>query len=227
MIALYCRDIRGAGQVIDIAIYESVFNMMEGMVPEYDMCGIIRGREGTRLSGIVPTGTYPCKEGEFIIIGGNSDSIFKRLMTAIGRHDMTNDTRLEHNDGRVRHEQEIDDAIAAWTLEHTLEEALKILEDASVPSGPIYSVAEMIKDPHFIARGLFETVPLEDGCAVKLPKMIPQMSETPGGTEWIGPSLGAHNREVLKGILGVSEAELEELAANGVIGNCPMSTRAE
>jgi len=229
MIALYYRDIVGArtGQVVDIAIYESVFNMMEGIVPEYDMCGIIREREGTKLSGIVPTGTYPCKGGEYIIIGGNSDSIFKRLMTAIGRSDMTNDTRLEHNDGRVKHEQEIEDAITAWTLEHTFEDALKILEDADVPSGPIYSVVEMLKDPHFIARSLFETVTLEDGCTVKLPRMVPQMSETPGGTEWVGPPLGAHNREVLQGILGVSEAELEKFVAEGVIGDCAVTSKEE
>jgi formyl-CoA transferase len=229
MIALYDRDIVGvgAGQVLDIAIYESVFNMMEGIVPEYDMCGVVREREGTKLSGIVPTGTYPCKGGKFIIIGGNSDSIFKRLMTAIGRFDMTNDARLEHNDGRVRHEQEIEDAITAWTLEHTFEDALKILEDADVPSGPIYSVVEMLKDPHFIARSLFETVILKDGSAVKLPRMVPQMSETPGGTKWVGPPLGAHTREVLQGILGVSETELEKFAEEGVIGDYVVTSEAE
>lgn len=220
MMALYYRDVVGAhvGQVIDVAIFEAVFNMMEGIVPEYDKCGIVREREGTKLSGIVPTSTYPCKEGKYIIIGGNSDGIFKRLMTAIGKPEMAADPRLEHNDGRVKHDQEIETAISSWTQQLPLHEALAILEKAEVPSGPIYSVVDMLKDPHFQARGLFETGVLENGEAITLPSIIPQMSETPGGTEWIGPPLGAHNREVLQGLLGFTDEELESFAAEGVIG---------
>jgi succinyl-CoA---D-citramalate CoA-transferase len=220
LIALYYRDVAGGkvGQVVDVAIYEAVFNMMEGMVPEYDNRGIVREREGSKLTGIAPTGTYLCKDGKYIIIGGNSDSIFKRFMRAIGRPDMADDARFAHNDGRVQNEQEIDDAITAWTRERSFDDVLRVLEGAEVPSGPIYSVRDMLKDAHFAARGLFETVILEDGDTVKLPTIIPQMSETPGGTEWIGPPLGAHNREVLQGILGFSEKELEKFASEGVIG---------
>jgi crotonobetainyl-CoA:carnitine CoA-transferase CaiB-like acyl-CoA transferase len=202
--------------MIDVAIYEAVYNMMEGIVPEYDKCGMIREREGTRLTGIVPTGTYPCNDDKYIIIGGNSDSIFKRLMRAIGRPEMAYDPRFEHNNDRVQHVEEIEEAIAAWTRKRPIEEALHVLEEAEVPVGPIYSVADMIRDPHFQARGLFETVVLEDD-TVKLPTLIPKMSETPGGTRWIGPPLGAHNREILSGMLGISEEQLKDLEAEGVI----------
>lgn len=217
--AVYYRDVAGAGvgQVVDVAIYESVFNMLEGMVPEYDKCGIVRQREGTSLTGIVPTGTYPCKDGKFVVIGGNGDSIFRRLAKAMGRPDMAEDPRFEHNNDRVEHQREIEDAIVAWTRQHTLAEVVEILEAAEVPVGPIYSVVEMLKDPHFLARSLFEDCTLPDGSSVKLPTIAPKMSESPGGTEWIGPPLGAHNREVLGDLLGLSERELQELAAEGVI----------
>ena len=219
LMAVYHRDVAGTGcgQVIDVAIYEAVFNMMEGIVPEYDKCGIIREREGTRLSGIVPTGTYSCKDGKFIIIGGNSDSIFKRLMHAMHRPEMAADPRFEHNNDRVEHEQEIEQAIIAWTRQQSFEEALRVLEEARVPAGPIYSVADMLQDPHFQERGLFEEVTLEDGSTVKLPTFAPKLCATPGGTEWIGPALGAHNQEILGGLLGFSQQELDELAAAGVI----------
>ena len=219
LMAIYYRDVTnaGVGQMVDVAIYEAVYNMMEGIVPEYDKCGIVREREGTRLSGIVPTGTYPCQDGKYIIIGGNSDSIFKRMMIAIGRPDMANDARFEHNNDRAEHVDEIDDAIIAWTSQHSYKEVLRVLEEATVPVGPIYSVADMVRDLHFQARALFEEVVLEDGDRVKLPTLIPKMSETPGGTEWVGPPIGAHNQEILGGMLGFSEQQLAELAAEGVI----------
>lgn len=219
LMAIYYRDVTGAGvgQMVDVAIYEAVYNMMEGIVPEYDKCGIVREREGTRLSGIVPTGTYPCQDGKYIIIGGNSDSIFKRMMIAIGRPDMANDARFEHNNDRAEHVDEIDDAIIAWTSQHSYKEVLRVLEEATVPVGPIYSVADMVRDLHFQARALFEDVVLDDGDRVKLPTLIPKMSETPGGTEWVGPPIGAHNQEILGGMLGFSEQQLAELAAEGVI----------
>lgn len=223
LMAVYYRDNggTGTGQVVDVAIYESILNLMEGIVPEYDKCGIVRQREGSRLSGIVPTGTYPTKDGKFIIIGGNGDGIFKRLMHAIGRADLANDSRLEHNDGRVEHEQEIEDAISEWTRSLPFHEAWSILDTAEVPAGPIYSVADMLQDTHFQARGLFEDVPVNgdkvNGDTLKLPIITPVLSETPGGTEWIGPPLGSHNQEVLGGMLGFSDEELKAMAADGII----------
>jgi succinyl-CoA---D-citramalate CoA-transferase len=217
--AVYHRDIGGSGkgQVVDVAIYESVFNLLESVVPEYDKLGIVRERAGSTLSGIVPTGTYPCKEDKFVVIGGNGDNIFKRLCHAMGRSDMAEDERFANNVGRVAHQQEIENAIAAWTSQHTAIEIRDILECSEVPVGLIYSVADMVKDPHFIARGLFETVSLPDGSTVKLPTLTPKLTGTPGETEWIGPKLGEHNREVLGGLLGLSEAELQALAADGTI----------
>jgi crotonobetainyl-CoA:carnitine CoA-transferase CaiB-like acyl-CoA transferase len=217
--AVHYRDVvgTGVGQVVDVAIYESIFNLLEGAVPEYDKLGLIRERTGTTLSGIVPTGTYPCKEGKFVIIGANSDSIFKRLCNAMGRSEMGSDTRFSHNDDRVTHQQEIEKAIVEWTSKHTLAEVQESLELADVPVGPIYSVADMLRDPHFIARGLFEDSTLPDGSTVKLPIFTPKLTESPGRTEWIGPSLGAHNREVLGGWLGLSDETLTKLASEGTI----------
>jgi crotonobetainyl-CoA:carnitine CoA-transferase CaiB-like acyl-CoA transferase len=218
VMALYNRDARGgSGQVIDVALYEAVLNLMEGMIPEYDKAGVKREREGMRLTGIVPSGTYPCADGSYIVIGANGDSIFKRFMTAIGRADLAGDARLASNEGRSKHIDEIDEAIAAWTKRRAATEALKILSEADVPSGPIYSAAEMLADAHYQARGVFEEAELGRGERVKLPKMAPRMSETPGEMRWIGPELGEHNNEVFGNWLGYPAAELERLAKNGVI----------
>jgi crotonobetainyl-CoA:carnitine CoA-transferase CaiB-like acyl-CoA transferase len=219
--AVYHRDARrgGEGQVVDVALYEGIFNLMESMVPEFDKLGVVRERHGSTVSGIVPTNTYPCRDGKLVIIGGNGDSIFKRLMTVAGRPDLAVDPRLAHNDGRVRHEQEIDAAISAWTRQHEFREVLDALERAQVPAGAILSVADQVAHPHFQARGLFERVPLpgDPGDTVLLPRFAPFLSETPGGTEWVGPPLGAHNDEVYRGLLGLGADELARLRANGVI----------
>jgi crotonobetainyl-CoA:carnitine CoA-transferase CaiB-like acyl-CoA transferase len=217
--ALYHRDALGAGtgQVVDVAIYESVFNMMESTIPEYDKAGVIREREGTRLSGIVPTGTYACKDGVYVIIGANGDNLFKRFMVAIGRPEMAGDPRFEHNDDRVPWAEEIDQAISDWTLRFPSAEVVRILEAAAVPVGPINSARDMMADPHFQARGLFEEADLGDGDKVRLPAIVPQLTETPGGMEWPGPKLGAHNREVYGEMLGYSDEEIATLAATGII----------
>jgi len=219
LMAVYHRDVKGTGQgqMIDVAIYEAVYNMMEGMVPEYDKGGVIRQREGTRLSGIVPTGTYPCQDGIDIIIGGNSDSLFKRMMLAMSRPDMAADPRFEHNNDRAQHADEIDAAMSAWTRQHSSKDVVRILEEAGVPVGPIYSVADMLRDPHFQARGLFEDVDLGGGDMVKLPTLVPKLSETPGGMDWVGPPLGAHNKEVFGGMLGYSDEKLKTLTEEGII----------
>lgn len=218
LMALYHRDAKGgSGQVIDVALYEAVLNLMEGTIPEYDKAGVKREREGMRLTGIVPSGTYPCADGAYIVIGANGESIFRRFMTAIRREDLAADERLASNEGRSKHIDEIDEAIAAWTKSRKSEEALKILSEADVPSGPIYSAAEMLADPHYRARGVFEDADLGGGDKVKLPRLAPRLEATPGEMRWIGPALGEHNTEVYGNWLGYPAAELARLSKEGVI----------
>ena len=206
----------GAGQVVDVAIYESVYNVLESIVPEYDGAGIVREPSGSTLTGIVPTNTYPCADGRYVIIGGNADSIFKRLMRAAGRDDLADDPRLADNAGRVAHQDEVDDAIARWTRTLDADRVLAILDGAGVPAGPIYSVADMVDDPQYNARGLFETVEA-GGEPLKIPAVTPKLDRTPGATLWPGPELGAHNREVYVGALGLDEAELRSLEEDGIV----------
>jgi crotonobetainyl-CoA:carnitine CoA-transferase CaiB-like acyl-CoA transferase len=206
----------GSGQVIDTAIYEAVFNMMEGVVPEFSGAGVVREPSGSTLTGIVPTNTYRCRDGKYVIIGGNGDSIYKRLMSAMGRPDLGEDPRMANNAGRVRHEKELDAAITAWTGTLTSAEVLAVLEKVDVPAGPIYSVTDMMKDEHFRARGLFEEVEVR-GEKLSVPAMVPFLSDTPGRTEWPGPEIGAHNQEVFGGLLGLSQDAIAGLGAEGVI----------
>jgi len=210
------RNPGSRGQVIDTALYEAVFNVLEGVVPEYDGAGVVREPSGSTITGIVPTNTYRCRDGKFIIIGANGDSIFKRLCEAMGRPDMAADQRLANNAGRVEHEAEIDDAIAAWTGSLSAAEALESLEDARVPSGPIYSVADMMVDPHYIARGLFEQVEI-NGQPLKIPAMVPKLSDTPGRTDWPGPEVGAFNEQIYGELLGLSSSEIDQLKLRGIV----------
>ena len=210
------KPAQGAGQVVDVAIYEAVFNMLEAVVPEYDGAGVVREPSGSTLTGIVPTNTYRCRDGKYVIIGGNGDSIFQRLMWTAGRPDLATDPRLADNAGRVVHEPEIDAAILAWTASLDAADVLQQLEAVSVPAGPIYSVVDMMRDPHFHARGLFQEVEV-DGKPLKIPAISPLLSATPGGTVWPGPAVGAHNREILGDMLGLSDAVLEALQRDGVI----------
>ena len=204
------------GQVIDTALYEAVFNMLEGVVPEFDGGGVIREPSGSTLTGIVPTNTYRCTDGKFIIIGANGDSIFKRLCDKMGRSDMGEDPRFADNAGRVEHEPEIDAAITHWTCSMDSETALTKLEEARVPSGPIYNVADMLADEHFIARGLFEEVEV-NGKPLKIPGMVPKFSATPGRTDWPGPAVGAFNEEILGGLLGIGAEERAKMKDEGII----------
>ena len=216
LLALVERGKSSSGQLVDVAIYESVFNVLESVVPEYDGAGLVREPSGTTLTGIVPTNTYPCRDGRHVIIGGNGDSIFRRLMRAAGRADLADDPRLAHNAGRVEHEKLIDDALAAWTRSLDSVEVLARLEEADVPSGPIYSVADIMDDPHYRAREMFHRVEI-DGEPLVLPAMSPRLDATPGGTEWPGPALGAHNREILGERLGLGDGEIEALRGKGVL----------
>lgn len=201
---------RAGGQVVDVAIYESVFNILEAVVPEYDGAGVIRGPSGSTLTGIVPSNTYLCADDKYVVIGANGDSLFKRLMRAIGQPDMADDPRFANNAGRVEHEQEIDAAIGTWTRAHTSEEVLRALHEVSVPGGPIYSVADMFSDPHFNARGLFEEVKVDDG-ALKVPAILPKLQATPGQTRSSGPKLGEHTDEILREILQLSPDRIRAL----------------
>ena len=206
----------GAGQVVDVAIYESVYNVLEAMVPEYDGAGIVREPSGSTLTGIVPTNTYPCADGRHVIIGGNADSIFRRLMHAAGRDDLAGDPRLSDNAGRVAHQREVDDAIAQWTRSLDTDRVLGILDGAGVPAGPIYSVADMVDDPQYNARGLFETVDVA-GEPLRIPALTPKLDRTPGETLWPGPEVGAHNREIYIDRLGLDETALRSLEDDGIV----------
>jgi len=212
----------GRGQVVDVALSESVFNMLESLLPEFSFLGHVRQRSGSKLEGIVPTGTYPCTpspsgDDRWIAIGANSDSMFQRLMRAIGRADLADDPNLRHNDGRVEHEPMLDQAITAWTATRAPDQALAELEAAEVAAGPIQSIADIVADPQFIAREMFERVELPDGEALEIPAVVPKLSATPGGTRWIGPGIGAHTEEVLRGLLGLEDGRIAELVEAGVI----------
>ena len=206
----------GQGQMIDVALYEAVFNLMESLVPEYDHAGVVRERTGGSLPGIVPSNTYTTGDGENIVIAGNGDAIFKRLMTAIGRDDMANDPQLANNAGRVPQTKAIDDAIQSWCSTQQIDKALDILKAAEVPVSKIYSVRDMLQDQQFLARQMFEQHRFKDGSPIKLPAITPKMSETPGETRWIGPELGEHNDEVLTS-LGYSSQEIAAMKADKVI----------
>ena len=209
-LAIIQRHQSNEGQVVDVALYESVFNLLEGIIPEYDGAGVIREPSGSTITGIVPTNTYRCADGKFVVIGGNGDSIFKRLMLEAERPDIANDPALAQNPGRVIHQQRIDDALSGWCAAHTSTEIIDRLETAKVPVGPIYNVADMLEDPHYNARGLFETVEI-DGKPLKIPAIMPRLSDSPGGTEWAGGDVGAHTHEVLSELLGMSDDEIADL----------------
>jgi len=215
-LALLEKQNSGCGQVVDVALYESMFNLMEAVIPEYDGAGIVREPSGSTVTGIVPTNTYRCGDGRYIVIGGNGDSIFQRLMTAAGYTQMASDPRLASNAGRVEHEAEIDAALAQWCERNDSQFLLDILDQARVPAGPIYNVEDMIEDRHFNARGMFETVEI-DGKPLKIPAIMPKLTRTPGSTRWPGGELGSHNNEVLMDMLGLSGLEMEALKREGVI----------
>jgi formyl-CoA transferase len=202
--------------MVDVALYEAVFNMMESLVPEYDYAGVIRERTGGALPGIVPSNTYTTADGENIVVAGNGDAIFKRLMRAIGRDDMADDLELANNAGRVLRVTEIDGAIQSWCQQQPIDVALEVLKAADVPVSKIYSVRDMLQDPQFLARKMFEQHAFKDGSPIKMPAVTPKMSETPGSTRWLGPELGEHNQTVLAS-LGYLPDQIAQFRADGVI----------
>jgi len=217
LMALHHRNVNGGrGQYVDVALYEAVFNMMESVLSEYDMYDFVRERSGASLPGIVPSNTYATRDGKYVVIGANADSIFKRMMNAIGRPDLANDPSLAHNDGRVARTDEIEKVIGDWVSANDLDRVLEILEKADVPGGKIYDIADIVKDAHYAAREMIRSYRLKDGRSLKLPGIVPKMSETPGDTKWIGPALGEHTAEVLSA-LGYSAEQQQELRRRGVI----------
>ena len=216
LLAYIGRQKDGLGQVVDVAIFEAVFNLMEGVIPEYDGNGVIRQPSGSTLTGIVPSNTYRCGDGKLIVIGANTNPMFKRLVEAMGESQMAIDARLSDNAGRVRHQEEVDGAVQRWASSMQAAEALAILDAAGVAAGPIYDARDMFEDPHFRARGLFQEVSI-DGQPLNIPAIIPLLARTPGKTDWPGPALGAYNDAVYGELLGLDAAAIAELHAAGVI----------
>ena len=216
LMALHERGRSGRGQVIDVALYEAVFNCMESLLPEYSAFGAVRGPGGSALPGIAPSNAYLCGDGGYALIAGNGDSIYKRLMAAIGRDDLGNDPELADNAGRVKRVGEIDAAIGAWTKTRTVDEVLQVLEAAAVPAGRIYTVADIAADPHYAARGMLQQVRLDDGDDLTVPGIVPKLSRTPGGHRRNAPRLGQDTDAVLREV-GLTQEQIAALKARGVI----------
>ena len=220
LLALLARkssDTEANGQVVDVALYESMFNLMEGIVPEYSGAGEIRQPAGSTITGIVPTNTYLCSDGKHVVIGGNGDSIYVRLMTAIGREDLAKDPRLASNPGRVTHQKLIDGAIAAWADQLTSRQVIQAMEDADVPVGAIFSIADAFEDPHYQARGMFEQVqvPNRDD-TLAIPAILPKLMGTPGSTEWPGGEVGSHTDDLLTA-MGLAADRIAALKERGIV----------
>jgi formyl-CoA transferase len=217
LMALHHRKSNGGrGQVVDVALYEAVFAMMESLVPEYDRYGEIRQRIGTGLTNIVPSNTYTTRDGMSVVIAGNGDSIYKRLMHAIGRDDLGQDPALADNRGRVARTADIDGAIAAWTSQHDLDFVLATLKAADVPHGKIYTAADIVADPQYAAREMIREMTLGDGSALKVPGIVPKLSLSPGALRWVGPKLGEHTDAVLREV-GYSADDIARLREQGAI----------
>ncbi|MEY3672517.1 MAG: hypothetical protein RI904_2174 [Pseudomonadota bacterium] len=215
LLALQERHKSGQGQIIDIALYEAVFNCMESLLPEYSAFGEVRQAAGSALPGIAPTNAYLCADGGYVLVAGNGDSIFKRLMTAIGRDDLGNDPQLENNDGRVKRVAELDHAIGEWAKTVSTDKALEILDSVAVPAGRIYTVADIANDPHYKARENIQSIQMRDGSTLSVPGVIPKLSRTPGTIKTLAPDIGQNTDEILRSI-GLSELQVASLKERGV-----------
>lgn len=216
LLALEQRRKSGRGQVVDVALYEAVFSVMESMLPEFDALGVVRERTGSILPGIAPTSAYRCSDGSYVLIAGNGDSIFRRLALAMGRADLAADPLLAHNDGRAARQAWLDDEIEAWTAVRTPDTVLAAMEQADVPASKIYTVADIAVDPHFAAREMIREIVLRDGSRLKVPGVVPKLSATPGGFERGGPALGEHTDAVLRS-LGHDDETILRLRAARIV----------
>lgn len=216
LLALEERRTSGLGQEIDVSLYESVFSMMESLLPEYDATGDVRQPSGSALPGITPSNAYRTRDGQFVLIAGNGDSIFKRLMYVIERADLATDIELAHNDGRTKNTEKIDAAIEAWTMQRDREGILTALTEARVPAGYPYTAADIAVDPHYLARDMIQTITRPNGKTLKVPGVVPKLSATPGRIGSHGPSLGEHTDEVLDA-LGFNKEQRDRLRSAGII----------
>jgi crotonobetainyl-CoA:carnitine CoA-transferase CaiB-like acyl-CoA transferase len=216
LLALEARKKSHRGQVVDVALYESVFSVMESMLPEFDAFGAIRERTGSILPGIAPTSAYRCNEGSYVLIAANGDSIFKRLALAMGRSDLAGDPALAHNDGRAKRQQWLDDEIEAWTSARPPAEVLAVMEKAEVPASKIYSIADIVADPHYAARAMIRRIRIGDA-TLAVPGIVPKLSGTPGDFDGGGPALGEHTSAVLRE-LGYDDAQIAAIRARGIVG---------
>ncbi|MES2586113.1 MAG: CaiB/BaiF CoA-transferase family protein [Pseudomonadota bacterium] len=215
LLALQERHQSGKGQVIDIALYEAVFNCMESLLPEYSAFGEVRQAGGSALPGIAPSNAYLCGDGGYVLVAGNGDSIFKRLMNMIGRADLASDPALENNDGRVARVAELDQAIGVWARTMTTDQALRLLDSVAVPAGKIYTVADIASDPHYKARGNIESIRMRDGTMLDVPGVLPKLSRTPGSIKTLAPDIGENTDEILQSI-GLTEAQIASLKERGI-----------
>ncbi len=216
LLALQHRHASGRGQVIDVALYEAVFNCMESLLPEYSAFDAVRGPAGSALPGIAPSNAYRCNDAGYALIAGNGDSIFRRLMTLIGRDDLAADPGLADNAGRVARVAELDDVIGAWTAQRSVDEVMTALDGASVPAGRIYSVADIAADPHYQARGMLDQVHMDDGSTLTVPGIVPKLSATPGSHRRNAPKLGQDSGDVLREI-GLTDAQIVALRERGIV----------
>ncbi|MFI8375077.1 CaiB/BaiF CoA transferase family protein [Pseudomonas helleri] len=217
LMALRHREVNGGkGQVVDVALYEAIFAMMESMVPEFDVFGFIRERTGNIMPGITPSSIHTSQDGKHVQIGANGDAIFKRFMLIIGREDLANDPQLTSNDGRDERRDELYGVIDRWVASQSLERVLEQLSAAQVPASRIFSAEDMFSDPQFLAREMFLQAKLPDGKAFKMPGIVPKLSDTPGSAEWVGPELGAHTHEILSD-LGFDASAIAHLKLTGAI----------
>ena len=216
LLALHERSTSGMGQIIDVALYEAVFNCMESLLPEYSAFGEVRQAAGSALPGIAPSNAYLCKDGAYVLIAGNGDSIFKRLMTAIGQDGMANNPEYADNTGRVKHVAHIDQIIGQWTILCGVDEVLDVLEKARVPAGKIYTAADIASDPHFIARDMILSETQSDGTQLLVPGIVPKLSRTPGGLHRSAPIIGQDNLAVLREI-GITEEQIQKMYQQGII----------
>ncbi len=218
LLALQHRHSTGQGQVIDVALYEAVFNCMESLLPEYSAFGAVREPAGSALPGIAPTNAYLCQDGAYALVAGNGDSIFKRLMALIERPDLANDPALADNAGRVARVAELDAAIGAWTAQRPVDQVLQALDRVAVPAGRIYTVADIAADPHYRARGMLQTLEMDDGSTMTVPGIVPKLSVTPGQHRRNAPQLGQDSDQILTE-MGLTADQIQSLKARGIVGS--------